>query len=1439
MAKNFSVFDEVQNSPAESVVPTTQAKPSGNFSVFDTDEQIQKKPSGNFSVFDTPTQTQTKQQAQPTEPVKYTMDTLVKNKDWLDDAKTIYKDENEGKDFKGSDKSLDYWFRNRHTRLNNDLTNMGMTAYDASELMDDNVKRAWNSSKQTYEAVNPTVGSAANSIFQAVTDPLGLIGTAGSMVLSGIAAGPAAPAGVVAGGIAFRTAAAAAAKKAFTAGLKSTLKTKVGKKVLKEAAKKEAKTNSLAKTAVKSGIIAGGYTGTEDLLEQSIMIDLQEAEENPSKTETDYLQTLAIAGIAGVTFGLGGAAVKKGIRKVSQKKAIKREAAEQELLASQAPKLAETTKTYAPTDTPVTAREFAEQGQRELEEGGILNLNVEKNIPQSDISEINRELNELGFSELFKSGSGYSARKVVTLRQLAPETPTVARTRTQKILARIGSGLRADRVQGTTADATRRVATRQRGRDTARQKSEREIATAFERLKKAAKNDLGVETFTPAQAKLINSALRGVKEATDELAQTAPKVLDEVRNMRSNIVDNQQRLLDTGAIKEGSNLEAKIISSMGGNKNDELYLTTSYEKFDNPNWSKEVATREGKNGGTILEEAREFITGQARKRDVEFGAVYSKVQRGIDLNPAEQKIYDKYMSTDGEINNTITKILDTNEDDVIKVFSKDAILGRGPMKILAKKNPDIPEQIKMLMGEYEDPFVNYAKTVSKLNQTIAQIDYEKEIVDLANQNLLSGVRRSADSSGDFIPVAGKLPKRTDVVDPLSVEDIDTGMKGIYAYPEIADALINGNEIAQTTLKPLQAYLALQGHTRAAKTVWSPTAIARNFIGAGWMAAGAGYLSPRNLREIPKVMKGLYRMNDEELNVEMEKGIALGYLQSGTDLGTFRAALSDAGDNSFWNFTKKSMTDKKTLRSRAKKLNVEAVKFYQSMDDMWKQFAFINERNTYKQPLLDMGGDPDKVVRTLRSGDGRVIEITELDEYAANEVAKHMQNYAGVPQFVRAARLLPAADFFAFTTEIIRTQKNIIKTALNDMKQGRELMKLGEEAVDVAGNKTGLLKGQAQSVAGQRRLGSIIAAQSAAPALAAAGYAVTGMDQPAVDKNGDELPFTIKEGFEAFDQPWQKGADFLYLGAPDKGKARRINLSYLNPWSKTQDPIRAGMRALSSGRDIDSSLNEAFAESMWQPLKETFGFSMLADASLSMLLNVDEYGKPLFNETDTAGEKFRTGVATTLETFEPGFVKTVLDMKTSLNATDSEIKDTFGVGEGFTRSGRIKRFDDQIAGLSGVKPETINVRDTLGFKLNAIKRNMGESGKAFKRAYQQRTPVTSDELIDAYEDGMRKEFAYAQEMFDVITKAKSIGLSNQDIISAITDDGLFSKRLDKKMLYNLVNRGVFIPAPPNMSDIYKWGISTKKRTGSKPPIKEAQREIFNVYRRYAGASTGER
>lgn len=1377
--------------------------------------------------------------AKTAEPEQFTMDNLVKNQDWLRDARTIYKHE-KGEDYKGSDKDLDYWFRNRHSRFANDITNLGMTAYDASELMSDDVKRAWVNSIDTWDNTEASIGSAANAAFQFATDP-----TAIAAILAMPITGGTSLAARFGGAAAARLGAKKLLQKQLQSQIKDKAvkegaKTKVSKEVAEEAVKKQAVEKSGKRLAAEVGAAGAGWSAADNLLYQSFDIDTQEAMEDPQKTETDYAQAAISAlgvGLMGAVLPFGGRAIS---RNLGRKRQARREAAEQQRIADEQPKATETTKTHShKTDGVVGARKIADEAQEELEVDGVLTMDIGEVVPLQSLREINEQLNAAGFSDVAKIGPGkYAATKLAQLRSLRPEDRDIARTRTQRILGRVGRIFRSDAgVKGTTEEAQQRLSTGRRRVDTARQQAERQLETSFRRLNKAVKKDFGVKNLAPVQAKLVNDALRGSEEAVEELAKTAPDVLKEVQTMRGNIASLQNELLETGAIREGSNLETKIKSSMGMEGNDELYLTTSYEKFDNPNWGKEVTTRTGKRGKTIIEEAEDYLVSQAAANNKDFSIALNKFRAGRTLNAKEQEVYNRFMSRDGEINNTIAKILDTNEDDVLKVFSDNAIISKGnAAKILSGKKA-IPEEIRMLMGEYEDPFVNYAKTVSKLNQTIANINYEKDIVELANKGLIQGVRTSKSSSGDFVPVRDVLPARKDIDPKLGMEDIDTGMGGIYAYPEVAAGIVNGNEIFQPTLKPLQAYLALQGHTRAAKTVYSPTAIARNFIGAGWMAAGAGYLNPRNLSEIPKVMKGLYKMSDEDLNAEMEKGIALGYLQSGTDLGSFRAALSDAGDNSFWNFTNKSLSDKNSLIKRAKKFNVEAVKFYQAMDDMWKQYAFLNEKGTYRQILADAGGNPDRVVRTFTTGDGKLVRITELDEYAANQVAKHMQNYAGVPQFVRTARLLPAADFFAFTTEIIRTQKNIIKTALKDIKEGQRLMRTGEK------NDDGILKGQAQSIAGQRRLGSVIAAQSAAPALAAAGYAVTGMDQPAVDENGKELPYTVKEGYEAFDQDWQRGADFLYLGVPEDGKARRINLSYLNPWSKTQDPIRAGIRALSSDSDIDSSLDEAFARSVWQPLKETFGFSMLADAALSMAFNVDEFGRPIFRETDTAGEKFRNGVVTTLETFEPGLIKTARDFSTSLNAPAKEVRDTvlgsYGTPVGFTRSGRIKAFDEQIVGLSGIKPETIDIKDTLGFKLNALKRNMGDSNKTFERAYQQRTPITSDELVEAYSDGIRKEYEYAKEMFDVITKAKSLGLSNAEIIRAVTDDGLFNKRLDKRMLYNLVNRGVFIPAPPKMSDIYKWGMSTKKRTGSKPPIEEAQQEIFKIYRQYAGATTGQR
>ena len=79
-----------------------------------------------------------------------------------------------------------------------------------------------------------------------------------------------------------------------------------------------------------------------------------------------------------------------------------------------------------------------------------------------------------------------------------------------------------------------------------------------------------------------------------------------------------------------------------------------------------------------------------------------------------------------------------------------------------------------------------------------------------------------------------------------------------------------------------------------------------------------------------------------------------------------------------------------------------------------------------------------------------------------------------------------------------------------------------------------------------------------------------------------------------------------------------------------------------------------------------------------------------------------------------------------------------------------------------------------------------------------------------------------------------------LVFLITEDGLFSNRLDKKMLINMLRKGIFIPAPPKFSDMEKWAISTGKMTKTKrPPVREAYKDIMDIYQNFLKAKVGER
>ena len=1407
--------------------------------------------------------------------------TIIKDEDdldtsqkWLSNAATIYEAEEDNK-WQGSKKGLSDWFKNRHSKLGFDMTNMGMTAYGMSD-MSDKTKKAWTDSMTTYQQTDTNMSQVGRGIWHALTDPVGIASIVGGFGVGGLVKLFGSRGAAIAGRTLFKD---QLKKKLLKEGIKEPTKEMLGK-----AGKKIVKSRGWEQAA-RVGAAGAGWGTTEDLLTQSVDISLdydgekylnaiaegkstEEAREEARKSEIDLAQLGTGAMIGTVFGGLLG----RGMSRFGSKRELKKILNKQDYLDSKEAitKVDHTTSILKDITSDGDINNEANRVQRELNLDGTVDIDAtgRRAALNNEIAVLKKEAVDIKKTAEWKKKSEKSKKKWTTRNKKDIQDIVLKKRKQDKFLEEtfeaanitlepvgkdkykgvkiierketlfeddvIGSRTLGNKIiakikqytydSGAAGEEARLARTR---KDRARNVAERNVQTRFKKLEKAIEKSYGskIAAIPKATYSLMNSALRGNVEATQQLSKEAPEVLENIQEMRDNIRDLQKRLLASGAIKKDSDLEATIKKSMSGE--NELYITRQYEVFDNPEFGNML--NETPEGQIIIENAREHLAIQNAVRDKKFGVVKTLRDAGKELTPEQQVIADNYYGRDGILNKTISEILVVNDEaDLFKVFGKREIHS----KILTHKE-DIPEDIRILMGEYDDPFTNYANTAIKLFQTTETYNYEKDIAELVKRGAIEGAQEGIGISGEIrVPLRSTLPAVKGVDRPLESDINKPFLQGdeLFGTSEVADYIAQGNEVNAFEFRPLQKYLMLQGHTRAAKTVWSPTAIARNFLGAGWMAAGAGYLSLRQLKQIPRVFKALASRSDIDLNADMEKGIALGYLQSGTELGAFKGAMKDATSNQFWDFSSPMYKDANSLKEKAKRFNTSAVKFYQSMDDVWKQYAFMNEAGNYRKILEDQGIDPTKVVRSFMSGDGKLVEITALDEAAANAVNKHMQNYAGVPKLIKGMRMLPMADFLAFKSEIIRTQKNIFKSAFNDIKEGNAMMKLGQK------NESGELKGRAQRSLGYKRLGSIISAQAAAPALALGSAQVFGLNDTIEGETN-----TIKEGIEEFDAPYNKGSNFVYYGKPEKGVGKRVNISYLNPWAATQAPIAAAFAASRKGENVDNAIDTAFQDAVINPIFDTFGPSMLWEAASSFMRNEDERGKPIFREGDTNQTKIMNGITTLLKPFEPGGVKSARDLYESYNLKDTKAQqekdyfDKFGI----TPKGRKRYINDQWVGLSGIKPEEYDSKVGLGFKVTDLKRRMGDVDSIFREAYQQRSPITVDALTESYGQVLKTQFGLATQMFDYISKARSTGLKDEDIILAITDGGLFKKRLDKSVITNMVKKGIFVPPPPKFKDIYKWGISTKKMTGQQPPIREAQRELMKIYQTYVGSTTGTR
>ncbi len=1407
-----------------------------------------------------------------TQDVPITNETILSNDKWISAAKQIYKDE-KGKDFKGPDTEAGKWLLNRRAAFEYDLTNVTRTALkadswdnktkeawgDAIDLYDELPISRAGTKRATYQMLtDPTFvaslvgGLGAGAIAKQFGQKGANVAAKYSIKEAIKKAQSQGLKGVAARKVAAKTVAKNQAKLfALEGGLYTGVYDLAYQDTLVDLNKQDNINvgQVLLQTGIGAGLgAAGGYGGTllsevmgrkgaaqaqkklkpkvYDIAEEKIIADTKvKPRKKPGKvTERVLNQTQLAQGIQQpikTILSYGSGKVNKTTGTIDEVEQLKKSGAKVDAYDLDSNMLDDTGINYKEQYNPdalfkqydiVHAQDVIPTGKQisdkkiktrqifeEIADSTADNGSAFINAPKGQSPTLTEKLLKESFETVnFDNGVFKASQPKRKLTQEILEDGT-KKTLKEKVLFYKDFATKFYK-RKLTSDAGMgeligQASSRKRNR---LKRSERVIKTGATKLENVL-NKVYKGSIPRGVALNINKSFTGDPKAFNELA---PEVQKVVSDMRTDINNFQKELVDSGAITEGD-LKVQIKESMGDitspDKRYSLYMNTSYRVYDDPKYkvSEESVTA-----------AKNYFINKFRDKDKAYDAAKSLAPRQRTV--AQKNKIEEFEGENGTIKGIINKITKTQGDnfleDITNILNSVERTGssyRKASKILTAKK-EIPKVIKSLLGEYQDPITNYANTIAKLSNIAAQHQFNTSIKQAAKTKVgVSPILKSLPKKGippekgEYTVAVESIPGFT----PIDIDGLAKPLKDLYTTPAFAETLQNGTELGQVTGRLWKTFLVSKALTQIAQTAYSGGAIVRNFLGSSLMSLGNGYMNPRALAEATKAFKAIGNLAPEEAEAEIQKLIRAGVLDSDTRAQGIIELAKDIDVKSF--------LEGKSLVKKGQAVNDKVLKFYQSMDNFWKWYAFLNEKGRYRQVLLDSGIDPDAIPKASRFTVGKTqTGLSNLDQYAARMVRENMHNYGQTSQAVKFARRLPLGDFIAFKTEMFRTTKNIIKNGLRDFNQGR-----AEMAKGIINEQTGQLKGKALRDAGAKRLGGATAAVFGTSGIAAVTATLSGLDE----KVSPDSDFTKQDAIEYFNPDFSKGSRYLYFGDIKDGKGLRLNLSYIDPWALMKDPLLAMYSNFESGDKASVAFDNSFKDVV-NAGKNTFGLSILSEAIGDVIYNQDQFGRPI-SEKEGLGylgdATLRIGKA-----FAPGSGRSIYKVAESL-------------GPGVTKANIERDFFRELGGALGITVEKYDINKQLGFKSSPITKKMKEANKTYERVYKDYRGVDPDELVQTYREGQEVKYRQAQELYKLIQAAKAAGLTRKEIEKSITKNGIFPSFYNKQMISTFVGKGTFLPDLPYNRNLAKWRAETtkeaEKRGTTLPSIKDIKDNLATIYR----------
>jgi hypothetical protein len=353
--------------------------------------------------------------------------------------------------------------------------------------------------------------------------------------------------------------------------------------------------------------------------------------------------------------------------------------------------------------------------------------------------------------------------------------------------------------------------------------------------------------------------------------------------MRGHVDAMSQQLVDSGAA------EGKLIATIDKNKG--VYLTRSYQAFDNPGWAQKVKREKPE----VVKAAKAALS-------------------ALDPSLSEAEI-------EGAINNLL--IEDKAGEEPQAVLRRSKLGSKDLGQFIHRK--DIPSWLRDLWGEYRDPFVNYQKTVMKTANIIANHRFQQE------------VRKAGQGVFFFDKPTGEYSVRIGSEDNPSMKPL-LGDGPLYTTPEIKKAFEEVNA-QDNTPAWLGALIYLNGAVKAGKTVFGgPTSILRNFTSNGGFMVANGHVRPDAFFA---TLKHLTNVAGDQAawRAATEKYTRLGIIGDSVNMGDVRDAID--------RYRQKFGGPRSQVEQGFGQRLVDfAQETYAFGDDVWKIYFFENEVRNY-------------------------------------------------------------------------------------------------------------------------------------------------------------------------------------------------------------------------------------------------------------------------------------------------------------------------------------------------------------------------------------------------------------------------------------------------------------------------------------------------------------